>query len=136
MQYNVYFDVLICIALCFTAIVTPFEVAVLEASLNSLFAINCFVDTLYLLDMVRHVHSCFKVNLNPRTVGSAILPCVQKPMVEMFVMVCTICPVAINHVAPSFMVISILSHLPGQDPRCGIHNLEDLEALFAHMVPA
>jgi hypothetical protein len=43
------FDVVIAFALCYTALVTPYEVAVLTTSFNARFYINCVVDVLYFL---------------------------------------------------------------------------------------
>ena len=51
-------------ALCFTALVTPYEVAILTTKINARFAINCFVDLLYLTDMVR---SFFLAYEHPKT---------------------------------------------------------------------
>jgi potassium voltage-gated channel Eag-related subfamily H protein 7 len=50
---NTYFDLIICVALIFTAVVTPYEVALLETKWNIRFGINCFVDLLYVSDLFR-----------------------------------------------------------------------------------
>jgi len=47
-----YWDAVIIIALLFTAIVTPFEVAFLEPAISALFIVNRFVDVTFLADMV------------------------------------------------------------------------------------
>lgn len=47
-------DVLTAVALIFTSIVTPFEVGFLETKINFLFAINRFVDVVFLSDMLLH----------------------------------------------------------------------------------
>jgi hypothetical protein len=49
---NMRFDIVICLALCFTAIVTPYEVAILSTRLNPRFYVKCFVDFLYLIGSV------------------------------------------------------------------------------------
>lgn len=50
---NNYFDLVICVALLFTAIFTPFEVALLETKMNPRFILNCGVDSIYLVDLFR-----------------------------------------------------------------------------------
>ena len=47
-------DVAVFVALFFTAIVTPYEVALLETKANTRFWVNCVVDIVYLTDLFRN----------------------------------------------------------------------------------
>jgi potassium voltage-gated channel Eag-related subfamily H protein 7 len=60
---------MIILALLFTAIVTPYEVSMLATQMNTRFIVNCFVDLIYLADMVRHSFLAFK----HRTTGELIV---------------------------------------------------------------
>ena len=50
-------EALLAVALCFTAIITPYEVGFLELStspLDGLFIVNRVVDVIFLIDLVLH----------------------------------------------------------------------------------
>jgi hypothetical protein len=47
-------DLVVFLALFFTATVTPYEVALLETKLNPRFLVNCVVDFVYISDLVRN----------------------------------------------------------------------------------
>ena len=51
-RYLGYWDVVVGIALMFTALVTPYEVALLPTRLDTLFGINRIIDLLFLADIV------------------------------------------------------------------------------------
>lgn len=51
-KYITHFDLLVTISLCFTALVTPFEVAFLETELGFLFLVNRLIDLVFLKDLV------------------------------------------------------------------------------------
>lgn len=51
-EYLKYWDVLTLAALCFTAVVTPYEVAFLHTSFNALFVLNRFIDLIFLKDLI------------------------------------------------------------------------------------
>jgi hypothetical protein len=50
-MYN--YDLLVMIALIYTTLVTPYEVAILPTALNTRFFVNWFVDSIYIIDMLR-----------------------------------------------------------------------------------
>jgi potassium voltage-gated channel Eag-related subfamily H protein 7 len=54
-----WWDVILIGALLFTTFVTPAEVALLEVELNGLFAVNRFVDAIFLTDMYVNFHMIF-----------------------------------------------------------------------------
>lgn len=62
--YLKYWDVVILSALCYTALVTPYEVAFLETGLNPLFFFNRFIDCIFCKDMVMQFF--LKVQLRER----------------------------------------------------------------------
>jgi hypothetical protein len=49
-------DLTILLALLFTAVVTPFEVAFLETEINVLFIVNRLIDLIFIFDMVKEFH--------------------------------------------------------------------------------
>jgi hypothetical protein len=64
-----WWDMILISALLFTTFVTPYEVALLEVSVNALFAVNRFVDVIFLTDMYVNFHMIF-VSDTGRTVTS------------------------------------------------------------------
>lgn len=51
-EFMAKWDLVLLMALLFTALVTPYEVAFLETSMNGMFAVNRFVDFIFIIDMV------------------------------------------------------------------------------------
>lgn len=51
-DYLKYWDLIILFALCYTAVVTPYEVAFLKTSFNPLFVFNRCIDLIFLKDMI------------------------------------------------------------------------------------
>jgi potassium voltage-gated channel Eag-related subfamily H protein 7 len=53
------FDAVVALCLVFTTIVTPYEVALLQTAFNPRFFINCLIDLVYFIDMMRSFFTAF-----------------------------------------------------------------------------
>jgi hypothetical protein len=56
------FDLVVTLALIFTTLVTPYEVALLQTRLNTRFFVNTVVDLIYFVDMCRNFFLAYETN--------------------------------------------------------------------------